>query len=483
MTAAAPLWTAEDAAGATGGRAQGTWLASGVSIDTRTLLPGELFVALAGFNSDGHAFVADALARGAAAAMVATPPAGLAAEAPLLLVADTFEALRALGGAGRDRTAARIAGITGSVGKTGVKEALSLVLGRQAPTHASVGSFNNHWGVPLSLARLPASAAFAVFEMGMNHPGEITPLTTLVRPHVVAITTVEPVHIAHFTSVEAVADAKAEVFAGLEPHGTAVLNRDNIHCERLARRAGEAGVGRIVTFGRSAGADARLITAAADEQGSRIEADVLGTRLSFRIGAAGEHWQTNALCVLACAAALGADLAAAADALADLRPPKGRGQRTVVRLTGGGSFELIDDSYNASPPSMRASLQVLGGSRPGPGARRIAALGDMLELGETAPSLHAGLAAPVLENGIDLVFTAGPMSAHLHEALPASRRGVHAASSADLAPLIATAVREGDVIVVKGSAGSRMRLVVEALLALDEGRKSEQAGTAAGAGN
>ncbi|MFO1119743.1 MAG: Mur ligase family protein, partial [Rhodospirillales bacterium] len=278
-----------------------------------------------------------------------------------------------------------------------------------------------------------------------------------------------------------VADAKAEIFAGLDPSGTAVLNHDNIHYERLARRAGEAGVGRIVTFGRSAGADARLIEAAADEQGSQIEADVLGTRLSFRVGAAGEHWQMNALCVLACAGVLGADLAVAAAALADLRPPKGRGQRTVVRLPGG-SFELIDDSYNASPPSMRASLQVLGGSRPGAGGRRIAALGDMLELGETAPALHAGLAAPVQENGIDLVFTAGSMSADLHEALPASRRGVHAANSAELAPLIVAVVRDGDVVVVKGSAGSRMRLVVEALLALDEGRKSEQAETAAGAG-
>ena len=482
MTVAAPLWTQEDAARATGGRAHGRWSASGVSIDTRTLLPGDLFVALKGFNSDGHAFVADALAKGAAAAMVAYPPVGIADDAPLLLVADTFAALRELGRVGRDRAAARVAGITGSVGKTGVKEALNLVLGRQGETHASVGSFNNHWGVPLSLARMPASAAFAVFEMGMNHPGEITPLTTLVRPHVAAVTTVEPVHIEHFSSVEDVADAKAEVFAGLEPGGSAVLNRDNIHCERLALRAREAGAGRIISFGRSADADARLIEAAADDQGSQIEADVLGTRLSFRIGAPGDHWQMNALCVLACVGTLGADVVAAAAALADLRPAKGRGLRTSVRLAGG-SFELIDDSYNASPPSMRASLQVLGGSRPGAAGRRIAVLGDMLELGAAAPALHEGLAGPLQENGIDLVFTAGPMSVHLHEALPASRRGGHAANSAELAPLIAAAVREGDVVAVKGSAGSRMRLVVEALLALDEGRKSEQAETAAGSGN
>ena len=481
MTGTPPLWTAGEAARATRGRARGQWSARGISIDSRTLVPGDLFVALQGFNSDGHAFAADALVRGAAAALVAAMPAGVPDGAPLLLVADTFEALRALGAAGRGRSPARIVGITGSVGKTSIKEALAHVLHRQAETYASVGSFNNHWGVPLSLARLPRSAAFGVFEMGMNHAGEITPLTRLVRPHVAAITTVEPAHIEHFASVDEIADAKAEIFDGLEPGGIAVLNRDNIYCERLIAKARNAGADRILTFGRATDADARLIAAVADEAGSQIEADVLGERLSFRIGAPGQHWQTNALCVLACAAAVSADIAAAAAALTDLRPPTGRGQPKTLRLPAG-SFQLIDDSYNASPASMRASFQVLGATRPGAGGRRIAALGDMLELGPQSPHLHAGLAAALVEHRIDLVFSAGPMSTHLHDALPASMRGAHAGNSAALAPLVAAQVRAGDVIAVKGSAGSRMRLVVEALLALDQDGQSEQPGAAAGPG-
>jgi UDP-N-acetylmuramoyl-tripeptide--D-alanyl-D-alanine ligase len=482
MNAGAPLWTHEDAARATGGRAQGSWSATGVSIDSRSVVAGDLFVALQGPNFDGHAFVADALAKGAAAALVARPPDGVSTDAPLLLVPDTFEALRGLGGAARARSGARIAGVTGSVGKTGVKEALNLALGRQGETHASVGSFNNHWGVPLSLARLPPSAAFAIFEMGMNHAGEIVPLTSLARPHVAAITTIEAVHIENFDSVEGIADAKAEIFGGLEPAGTAVLNRDNAHFDRLVRRAFDAGVGRIVSFGRGPSADARLIAAVEDDIGSQIEADVAGTRLLFRIGVPGRHWQTNALCVLACAAALGADVAAAAAALADLRPPKGRGLRSRVRLAAG-DFELIDDSYNASPPSMRASFEVLGRSRPAAGGRRIAVLGDMLELGTQSPALHAALAPALVDNAIDLVFTAGPMSSLLRDALPPAMRGSHAATAADLAPVVAEAVRPGDVVAVKGSAGSRMRLVVDALLARDNDSYAEPAGTsAAGAG-
>jgi UDP-N-acetylmuramoyl-tripeptide--D-alanyl-D-alanine ligase len=468
MTDAAPLWTAERAAEATGGRSQGGWSALGVSIDSRSLVPGDLFVALQGPNFDGHAFVAEALGKGAAAAIISRRPDGVSEDAPLLLVRDTFEALRALGRAGRARSKARIAGITGSVGKTGVKEALALALSRQGPTHFSVGSFNNHWGVPLSLARMPASSAFAIFEMGMNHSGEITPLTTLVRPHVAAITTVEAVHIENFGSTEGIADAKAEIFVGLEPGGAVVLNRDNAHFDQLVRRAGEAQVRRIISFGRDRSADARLIAADEGERGSRIEADVLGSRLSFFVGSPGGHWVLNALCVLACADALGADVRAAAAALSDLRPPKGRGLRTRVSLEDG-TFELIDDSYNASPASMRASFQVLGRSRPGEGGRRIAVLGDMLELGSTSAALHAGLASALMENAIDLVFTAGPMSAYVRDALPAAMRAGHAAGSADLAPLVAAAVQAGDVVAVKGSAGSRMRLVVDALLALDRG--------------
>lgn len=459
------LWTSEAAAPAISGRTKGFWRASGVSIDSRTLRPGDLFVALKGPRFDGHAFVADALAMGAVAAVVSHWPDGVAPDAPLMLVADTLEALQDLGHAARARSVANIAAITGSVGKTGVKEALNLVLGRQGATHASVGSFNNHWGVPLSLARMAPSARFAVFEIGMNHAGEIAPLTRQVRPHVCVVTTVEAVHLENFPSVEAIADAKAEIFIGVAPNGAAVLNRDNPFFARLRKRALEAGIGHIVSFGRCEEADVRVHAAEEDAQGATVVADANGVRLTYRISAAGSHWVANSLCVLATAQALGADVAEAAAALADLRAPKGRGMRTRVVLPQG-CFELIDDSYNASPTSMMASFQVLGRSRPGDGGRRIAVLGDMLELGEDAPALHAALARSLVENGVDLVYTAGPMMQHLRAALPPAMRAEHGADSASLAPRVATAVRPGDVLTVKGSAGSRMRTVVKTLLAL-----------------
>ena len=481
MTEVPALWTSQEAAEATGGRAEGAWRAEGVSIDSRSLLPGDLFVALQGPTFDGHAFVAAALAGGAAAALVARRPDGLAG-APLLLVGDTLGGLQDLGRAARARSHAEIVGVTGSVGKTGVKEALLLVLGRQGATHASVGSFNNQWGVPLSLARTPPTARFGVFEMGMNHAGEIALLTRQVRPHVAVITTVEAVHIENFLSVEAIADAKAEIFSGLEQGGTAVLERDNRHFERLRRLAREAGVGRILSFGRSAEADVRLHAAREDSDGTTVEADVRGVPLIYRVGIAGRHWVTNSLGVLAAVHALGADVAAAAAALADLRPSKGRGLRTSVSLLHG-RFELIDDSYNASPASMAASFEVLRRSRPADGGRRIAVLGDMLELGADAPALHAGLARGLVENRIDLVFTAGPLMAHLRAALPAGMRAAHCADSATLAPEVAAAVRPGDVISVKGSAASRMRAVVEALLALQPGAAAEAGSPAAPRGD
>jgi UDP-N-acetylmuramoyl-tripeptide--D-alanyl-D-alanine ligase len=465
MINAPALWTSEEAALTTGGSVEGAWRTFDVSIDSRTIGPGDLFVALKGPNFDGHSFVADALSKGAAGAVVAHRPHDLEEGAPLLFVADTFAALQDLGRAARARSEAHIIGVTGSVGKTGVKEALRLVLGRQAATHASVGSLNNHWGVPLSLARMAPWARFAVFEMGMNHAGEIAPLTRQIRPHVCAITTVDAVHIENFPSVDAIADAKAEIFLGLVPNGTAVLNRDNAHFERLRRRAMEAGIDRIFAFGRSSQADVCLRSAKEDSLGATVEVDAFGIRLAYRIRVTGSHWVTNSLCVLASVQALGADVGAAAAALADFLPPKGRGLRTRVALPRG-CFDLIDDSYNASPPSMAASFQVLGRSRPGNGGRRIAVLGDMLELGDDAPELHAALARPLIENGVDLVYTAGPMMEHLRAALPAAMRAAHEANSAALAPEVAAAVRPGDVLTVKGSAGSRMRTVVEALLAL-----------------
>jgi len=458
-----PLWTAAEVLAATGGRGHEGWTAAGVSIDSRTVAPGELFVAIRGERLDGHDFVGIALARGAAAAIVAHSVPNVPAAACLVWVEDTLEALRALARAARARTAARVVAVTGSVGKTGTKEALRLALAAQGRTHASAGSLNNHWGLPLSLARLPREARFAVLEMGMNHAGEIAPLSLLARPHVALITTIEPVHLEFFASVEAIADAKCEIFAGMDEDGVAVLNRDNAQFERCAAAARARGLRRVIGFGAHPRAEVRLLDAALDAEGSTVQADVEGRVLTFRLGAPGRHIVQNALGVLGAVEAAGGDLEAAAAALAALAPPAGRGQRRTIALPGGSTATLIDESYNASPPAMRAAFAVLAACRPGPGGRRLLALGDMRELGEAGPMLHAGLAPSIEEAGIDAVFTCGPLMQHLHEALPEPMRGAHAPDSAALAPLLAAALRPGDIVTVKGSLGSRMALVVQAL--------------------
>jgi UDP-N-acetylmuramoyl-tripeptide--D-alanyl-D-alanine ligase len=463
----AVLWTSEAAAAATGGIARTSWRASGVSIDSRTLVTGDLFVALAGPRFDGHDFVAAALDRGAVAAMVSRRPPGLPAEAPLLVVEDGERALVDLGRAARARSRARVVAVTGSVGKTGVKEALRLVLDAQGATAASADSLNNHWGVPLSLARLPVSAAYAVLEIGMNHAGEITPLSQLVRPHVAVVTTIEAVHRAHFDGIEAIADAKAEIFAGVEPGGVAVLNRDNPHYERLRAAAVRAGIGRVVGFGRHAEADVRLEAATLEPDGTHVHARCDGRDLHYHLAVQGSHWVVNSLCVLAAVAGAGADVTAAAVALAGFTAPKGRGRRYRVAVADG-SFVVIDDSYNASPVSVAAAVEVLGRAERGRDGRRILVVGEMLELGDGAAALHAGLAATISAHGIDRVYTAGPLMAHLAEALPTALRAGHARDAAALAPLVCAAVRGGDVIAVKGSAASRMGTVVDALLALAE---------------
>ncbi len=467
MSPASTLWTATAAAKATGGVHHGAWSVSGISIDTRTLHPGDLFVALSGPSFDGHDFAAEALDNGASAIMVSRVPTALDADVPMLLVSDTLRALEDLGRAARARSSARIIGVTGSVGKTSVKEALKLVLGAQAPTTANDGSLNNHWGLPLSLARMPESARYGVFEMGMNHPGEIEPLSRMARPDVAVVTAVEAVHKAHFDSVEGIADAKAEIFTGVVDGGIAVLNRDNHQFDRLARATKESGVGRIIDFGRHEDAVVRLIGADTTATGSVVRALVDGDEQDYRLNVPGDHWVINSLCVLAAVVAVDGDISLAAQSLAEVIAPKGRGRRSDIDLRDGGTFGLIDDSYNASPVSMAASFAVLGGARIGPGGRRIAVLGDMLELGDESALLHAALLQPLRRNGIDLVFTAGPAMSHLFDALPADMRGGHADDSKALTPQVTAAVRAGDVVTVKGSAGSRMGVVVQALHALD----------------
>jgi len=458
-----PLWAYTDAAAATGGSCSTDWMATGVSIDTRTLAAGDLFVALEGPKHDGHDYVGAALRRGAAAAMVGREIPQLATSAPLLRVADTTSGLAALGAAGRRRSRACIVAVTGSVGKTGTKEALRLALASSGLTYASAGGLNNHWGAPLSLARLPPDAGYGVFEIGMNHPGEIAALTRLVRPHVAVVTTVEPAHLGFFPSVEAIADAKAEIFLGLEPGGSAVLNRDNPHYARLAAAAKRAGATEILGFGAHPEAAVRLNDCVLDSRGSTVEAAVSGRLLGFRMPVPGRHWIMNALAVLAAVQAAGGDVGRAAGALAELKAMPGRGRRHELSWRGG-TLTVIDESYNASPAAMRAALAVLAATEPGDGGRRIAVLGDMLELGEASERLHRELAES-LAGGVDRVFLIGEAMAALDEALPAAKRGGLWRSAEGAMPTLLRFLEPGDVVTVKGSRGVGLGRVIELLCA------------------
>ncbi|MCQ3942650.1 MAG: UDP-N-acetylmuramoylalanyl-D-glutamyl-2,6-diaminopimelate--D-alanyl-D-alanine ligase [Alphaproteobacteria bacterium] len=461
----ADLWTVAAMAEAMKARAHGPLPESvgGISIDSRTLASGDAFFAIKGDSRDGHDFVAAALAAKAGLAVVAEKRRKeFGKYAPLLVVKNVLTGLRQLARAARSRSQAAVIGVTGSVGKTGTKEALGLALSRSGKTHVSTASYNNHWGVPLSLARCPADASFAVFEMGMNHVGEIAPLSRLVRPHIAIITAIAPVHLAQFKSVAGIADAKSEIFAGLQADGVAIVNRDTPHFERIRRNAKRADVARIVGFGEHADAQARVLQYALQPSSSTVHADILGQAVTYKLGAPGKHLVLNSLAVLAAASLAGADLALAALALADLRPAGGRGTRIALALPGGEAL-LIDESYNANPVSMRAALALLGQAETGGQGRRIAVLGDMLELGRKSKALHAELAEPVVENGVDLVFCAGPDMRALWDALPTERRGGYAESAKALEPQLLDAVRRGDAIMVKGSNGSRMALIVKAL--------------------
>jgi UDP-N-acetylmuramoyl-tripeptide--D-alanyl-D-alanine ligase len=433
----------------------------GISIDTRTLVPGDLFFAIKGEKSDGHDHVAAAFDKGAVAAVVDEAHAeALKACGPLYIVNAVLPALERLGAAARARSAARIVAVTGSVGKTTTKEALHLVLSQAGSVHASPASYNNHWGVPLTLARMPRDTRFGVIEIGMNHAGEITPLVGMTRPHIAIITNVAAVHLEYFDSVEAIADAKAEVFSGLVPGGVAILNCDIDHYERLAAAARLSQAGHIATFGESERADARLLHVQLAEDHSIVAACISGSDLTYRIGAPGRHLAVNSLAVLLAARALGLDLERAAGAFAEFEVPAGRGRRFSLQAEDG-SFTLIDESYNANPASTRAAL-ALTATVPS-AVRRLAVLGDMLELGHSAAELHAGLAADVANNHIDLVFAAGPLMKHLFDLLPSSARGAWRDSASDLGPIVAAAIRAGDVVIVKGSNASRMHAIVATL--------------------
>lgn len=460
------LWTAIDAAAATKGQATRPFAAEGVSIDSRTVAKGDLFVALKGPSFDGHDYVADALTKGAAAALVTRRPVGCDENAPLLIVNDTDTALSDLARAARRRTRAKIAAVTGSVGKTGTKEALAKALAGQGKTAHSPGNLNNQWGLPLSLARLPADAAFGVFELGMNHAGEIAQLTRLAQPDVAIITTIAPVHLEYFNSTFEIAEAKAEIFEGMSG-GTAILNRDNAYFPLLAGHAAGRGIGRVFGFGAHPDADARLAACAVDSDGTSVDATLDGKELRYRLGLPGRQWALSSLAVLAATAALGADVAIAIDALTRMEGLDGRGRRHKVSLPSG-TISLIDESYNASPVSMRAAIDVLAASKPGAGGRRIAILGDMLELGPSSAAMHAALAEALTENGIDLVFLVGKQMAALESELPPAMRGGRSATADEAAAQIIARLREGDVVTVKASHGIRTDRIVRAIL--DAGR-------------
>jgi UDP-N-acetylmuramoyl-tripeptide--D-alanyl-D-alanine ligase len=457
------LWKTADFVAASAGRLDGDAPAeiTGVSIDSRTVGPGEAFVAIRGENRDGHEFVPAALKAGAALAVVSEGrlPKALT---PLLVVSDDpLEALQRVAVAARRRMQGSVLAVTGSVGKTGTTEMLRVAFSALGATHSPVGSFNNQWGVPLTLARMPEATRFGIFEIGMNHAGEIRPLAKLVRPHVAIVTTVGPVHLEYFESEEKIAEAKAEIFEGLEPNGVAVLNRDNQWFELLSRRARENDA-RVIAFGEHPSADVRLTRVALREDGSSISAEIAAAPIAYRLGAPGRHLVQNSLAVIAAAHAVNADLARVLLALADFRAPKGRGQR--LRLAHPlGDFTLIDESYNANPASMRAALAVLGQTAPNGRGRRIAVLGDMLELGAAGPSLHRGLIPAVADCGADLVFLAGPLMAELWRDLPEERRAAYFEKAADLEPILLDAIGPGDVVMMKASLGTRLGPVVEAV--------------------
>lgn len=478
------LWTSEDAARATGGRTQGAWRATGVSIDTRTIRPGDLFVALKDVR-DGHDFVAQAFESGAAAALVSRIPDGVNETSNLLVVPDVLRALEDLGRAGRARSEARVVGITGSVGKTSTKEMLRDVLGGQGKVHAAEASYNNHWGVPLTLARLPREADFAVIEIGMSNPGEIAPLAQMADLHVAIITTIAPAHLEALGSLEAIAEEKASIFTGLENGGIAIVDAD-VSTTGTLQDAAEAAGAKLVTFGMVGDADLRLVDVHLHEQTTVGRAELSKDhRILFKVGSAGRHFAHNALAVIAAAQAMELDLDVAIADLGQWRPPSGRGTREILQLDAVDealSIELIDDAFNANPTSMRAALEVLvsAETREDVGriaaGRRIAILGDMLELGPEEHEMHRALAELPEMAQLSCVHCVGPRMRALWDDLPGPIKGQWTDTATEMAAEAHRLIDAGDVVLVKGSKGSRVSLVVEALRRAAQGGHRARAG-------
>ena len=459
-----PLWTWSDLVAASGGTADGVPSQSinGFSIDTRTLRPGDVFVALKD-QRDGHDFVTNAFKAGAAAALVSAAYQRHPEDGALIRVGEPLQALEQAGIAARARLSphARVIAVTGSAGKTGTKEMLRACCMRLGKVHASEKSYNNHWGVPLTLARMPADTQYAVFEIGMNHADEIRPLAKMVRPHAAIITTVEAVHLEHFASVEGIADAKAEIFEGLLPGGAAIIKRDNPHFDRL-RLSARAHAANVISFGLGPDASISAENCVLDHDGSEITARLGSRRIAYRLAMPGRHVAENSLAVAAALHAIGADVETAISALAALVPPSGRGARTLLTLHGGQVL-LIDESYNANPASIRAALTTLGAVPRAKFARRIVVLGDMLELGPEAAALHTGLADAVVEAGTDIIFACGPHMKGLYDAMPSAMKGGYTASASALETPLVEVLRAGDAVMIKGSNGTRLGPLVEKL--------------------
>lgn len=473
------LWSAYEAAAATSGvllrGGQGRqqdgrsgaddWQVFGISFDTRSLAPGDLFVAIEGAR-DGHDFLCMAAEKGASAALVSKVPEDAPEGLPLLKVTDTLEGLRALGVAARDRNFGKLVAVTGSVGKTTTKEMLRAVLSVAGRVHAAEKSFNNHLGVPASLAALPGSADFGVFEIGMNHAGEITPLTGLVRPHVAIITAIAPAHLAHFKSVDEIAAAKAEILTGLRPGGTAILPADSDYFEFLKSEADSLGVTRIIPFGESEAAEPgiRLLGYRGSAIGSTVTATAEGEEITFKLSSPGKHLAMNALTVIAAARAMGVPMEQVLQGLENFRAGEGRGAQHEIRLEGG-MLTILDEAYNANPASMAAALAVLAGMQPGPGGRRIAVLGEMKELGDSSAALHAGLALPISQARVDRVWLAGKDMAALRDGLALPTLGGWAEEAAGLEAELEKDLRAGDVVLFKGSNASGIGAVLASFLA------------------
>lgn len=460
----APLWTIEEIVKATGGTENGnaSQPVTGISIDTRTLEPGELFVPLSD-KRDGHDFVGQAFERGAAAALVRQDFDVDGRTQTLIRVQDPLRALEDLARAARARLPAEtvVIAVTGSVGKTGTKDMLRACFSALGETHAAIKSFNNHWGVPLTLARTPRHVAAAIYEIGMNHAGEISPLSKLVRPDIAIVTTVEPVHLEFFESVAGIADAKAEIFDGLGEDGIAILNADNPYFDQLVDRAG-ARSAKVVSFATETDADVRMTSYEPTPTGASVAARVGGREIEYALSIPGKHVAQNSLAVVAALSKSGRDVQRGVDALAGLQPSVGRGSRDAITIPGG-TLLVIDESYNANPASMKAALGVLGSMPKDTYARRVAILGDMLELGDDSDALHVGLADSIKSFGIDIVFAAGPHMRSLFDAIPADRQGGWAMQSEDLADEVVRALRPGDAVMIKGSLGSRMAHVLAAI--------------------